>query len=373
MRLVPTSRVHSLFVAAGLVVAVTACGNKKSSSGDSSSQHPPSEPGPKTFLTMDDYKSVCVDGKGVEGAVAYEKKPGAPSPFAYMYKDTALGDPKAATFTSKIDSTTKPWQADDAKEVQLVACVDVAKAEKDHDCEFDKGGKMERFRTTLKIAVHEAKTGKKLGEQTVEKKVPGCPMFAFIDKKAESNRDYGALAPEVLSVVAEYQPADVPQPKMHAETFERACNGKPAIGAGKPSTEKGKYNPFVTFLREKDGPWRHGEVNNYYFGEHDWFEPNLNAQSNEKEPKTSIAVCMTSTRGAKFRDCEFTSGSSLAVYQASWKVDVVEASTGKVLQTKAFTGKAECPTIWSFDRGKEFDAEPGDDLKDWLRPVVSPK
>ena len=47
----------------------------------------------------------------------------------------------------------------------------------------------------------------------------------------------------------------------------------------------------------------------------------------------SVAVCMTSTRGEKAEDCEFSGGSKVTMYKAKWKVDVVEASTGKVQLT----------------------------------------
>lgn len=371
MHFAPNQRPTPLLLAAGLVAALTACGNKKTSDeGAASGRINPTTP-VKPMLSWSSLASVCAEGKGVEGTAKYEKAPGKASPVAYVVKDTAGGGEKAS-FERKGEASLKVWEADDVKGVQLVACVEIVKAEKDHDCEFEKGGKMERWRSTVKIAIHEASTGKKLSEQTVDNKVPGCPMFAFMEK-GKVNKDYGSFAPHVIGAIAEHQPADAPQPAQHAQTFDRACDGKPAIGAGKPSTEKGKYNPFVTFLREKDGGWMHGEVNHYYFEEHDWFEPNLKAQSNDKEPKTSIAVCMTSTRGAKANDCAFTGGSSLTVYSADWKIDVVDASTGKVIQTKAFKGKTECPTIWSFDRGKEWTAEPGTELRDWLRPIVDPK
>lgn len=369
MRLDPSVRVVPLIVAAGLAVATAACGEKKSSTGDASAKTPPGAAVPKTFLTMDDYKSVCAEGKGVEGAAAYEKKPGAASPFAHMYKDTAGGE---ADWKQSFDSTTKPWKAEDAKDAQLVACHEVVKADMDHECKFEKGSVMKRFKTTSKITVYEAKSGKKLAEQTAERVSAGCPMVAFLDEK-KANRDYPSGAPDVLAAVAPYQPADAPSPRLHADTFDAACNGKPAVGAGKVSKEPGKYNPYVAFTREKEAPWKVGAANEFDFDESAWFDANLAAQSNDKEPRVSVAVCMTSTRGQKAQDCAFMGGNSLTMYAASWKVDVVEASTGKVLQTKTFTGKNECPSIWSFDRGKEYDALPGDDMRDWLRPVVSPK
>ncbi|MFO0612897.1 MAG: hypothetical protein U0414_09930 [Polyangiaceae bacterium] len=372
-RAVPSRR-SILVPRAALVIgiaALAACGNKKPTGDGTTSSRGSSAPPAKTFLTWKDFAAVCTEGKGVEGAAKYEKQPGKESPVAYMYRDTAgLGD--KAVFDHKYDSSFKTWEAKDEKASQLVACVDVQKAEKDHDCEFEKGGKSERWRSTIKITIHEATTGKKLGEETVDVKVPGCPMFAFLEKD-KVTKDYGSYSAYVLGALAEHEAADAPQPSLHAETFSSACDGKRAVGAGKPSTEKGKYNPFVTFLREKDGPWIHGEVNHYYFGEHAWFDPNLNAQSNDKEPRTSIAVCMTSTRGAKADDCEFSGGSKLTIFKGDWKVDVVDASTGKVLKTKNFAGKPECPTIWSFDRGKEWTAEPGDELREWLRPIVDPK
>lgn len=359
-------------LAASFTAGLTACGSKKdpdkgSPSGSSGAMLAPPK---KTYVDFDDYKAVCTEGKGVELAPAYEKKAGTPSPFAYMYKDTAGGKTE---FTRDFDSTVKPWGADDAKNAQLVACVEVVKADKDHTCEFEKGGKMDRFNTTLKIAVHEAKTGKKLGEQTVEKRPGGCPMFAFIDKGGGVTRDYGSVAAELLRVVQEHQGADVPQPTLHAETFDNACNGKPAVGAGKRTTTSGVFNPYVSFVREKEGPWAMGAAMDYDFGEQEWFNQNLKAQDNRKAPRVSLAVCLTSTRGEKADECAFSGGSKVTLYKAKWKIDVVEAATGKVIQTKEFQGKPECPVIWSSDKGTEFTAPPGDDARDWLRPIVSPK
>lgn len=242
----------------------------------------------------------------------------------------------------------------------------------DHECKFEKGGVMQRFKTTSKITVYEAKTGKKLGEETTERVAAGCPMVAFLDDK-KSNRDYPSASPDVLNVIAPHQPPDAPVPTVPAQNFDSACNGKPAVGAGKVSKESGKFNPYVAFTREKEGPWKVGAANEFDFDESAWFDVNLKAQSNDKEPRVSVALCMTSTRGQKAQDCAFSGGKSLAMYNASWKVDVVEASTGKVLQTRTFAGKNECPSIWSFDKGNEYDALPGGDMRDWLRPLVSPK
>ena len=101
----------------------------------------------------------------------------------------------------------------------------------DHECKFEKGGVMQRFKTTSKITVYEAKSGKKLGEVTAERVGAGCPMVAFLDDK-KGNRDYPLSAPDVLNAVAPYQPADAPLPTVPAQNFDPACNGKPAVGAG---------------------------------------------------------------------------------------------------------------------------------------------
>lgn len=363
-------RALPLLALAGLAAALAACGDRATPERKEPVPARSAAPAKPPPLGLSDYAAVCASGTGVEGAAAYEKRPGTASPFVYVYKDSALGSGSEAAWKQRHDSTTEPWAAGDAKDVQLVACLDVVKADKDHACKFEKGSVIERYRTRLEIGVYEARTGKKLGMETVEKTVAGCPTIALLDKGV--TRDYGALAPDLMQVVAAYQPTDAPLPSLPATTFARACDGKPAVGAGKPAKQAGKFNPFATFLREKEGPWRYGDVAAYDF-DRKWFQPNLAGQRNETEPRTSLVVCMTSTRGGKVDECSFPGGKKLTVYKASWKVDVVDASTGKSIQSKAFAGQPECPTMWRFDRGSEFDAEPGADLREWLRPIVEPK
>lgn len=363
-------RTVSLVASVGLIATLVACGSKKDpdKSGPGSSGTT-AAPAKKTNVDWNDLAGICKDGKGIDVAAAYEKKAGAPSPFAFMYQDTAGGK---TAFERDYASTSKPWIAEDAKDAQLVACMEVVKADKSHDCKFEKGGVQEMYNTSLKVTVYETKTGKKLSEQTVEHKMgKGCPSIAFMKDSVE--REYGELEPVALRAVAEFQGADAPQPTQPAESFDNACDGKPAIGAGKRATSGGVYNPYVTFVRAKDGPWTHGAANEYDFDESAWFDANLKAQSGREAQKVSVAVCMTSTRGEKAEDCEFSGGSKVTMYKAKWKVDVVEASTGKVLQTKEFQGKVDCPSIWSADKGTEFDALPGDDARDWLKPIVAPK
>ena len=363
-------RALPILALAGLSAALAACGDRATPERKEPTPARSAAPAKPPPLGLSDYAAVCASGKGVEGAAAYEKRPGAASPFAYVYKDSALGSGKEAEWSHRHDSTTEPWVASDAKDVQLVACLDVVKADKDHECRFEKGSVIERYRTRLEIGVYEARTGKKLGTESVEKTVAGCPTIALVDKGV--TRDYGELAHDLMQVVAAYQPADAPLPSLPATTFGRACDGRPAVGAGKPTKQAGKFNPFATFLREKEGPWRYGDVSTSDF-DRKWFVRNLAGQHNEKEPRTSLVVCMTSTRGGKIDECSFAGRKTLTVYTASWKVDVVDASTGKSIQSKAFVGKPVCPMMWKFDRGSEFDAEPGAELQEWLRPIVEPK
>ena len=265
-----------------------------------------------------------------------------------------------------------PWTTSDITKAQLVACFDVVKATKLRDCHIDASHVLERYAATIKVTTYEAKTGKKLDEHTVDQREDGCPSSAWMN--GTKQRDYGDMGIFLVRQVASLQPADAPPPSIPAWQLSDACLGKPALGAAAYVPAKGAANAFVVFRREGTAPFDSVETAEAIYGHQEWFDRNLKASSGQDEQvRTSLTVCMTATRGKKAKDCPFSGGKSLAVFDGTWNVDLVDPMTGKALASRTFRGAASCPDSWAFGRGNELTAEPGRAFVAFLEGFVTPK
>ena len=63
----------------------------------------------------------------------------------------------------------------------------------------------------------------------------------------------------------------------------------------------------------------------------------------------SLVACITGQPKKKKRDCEFTSGKVLTVHDGEFEVKLLEARTGKLVETRTFKGTSSgCPTFHKF-------------------------
>lgn len=353
-------RREALLALSLLAVLSSSAGCKRRHPPTPLTEETPQDAGPKVATARDarGLRMLCGGETVATDAPAYAKTPSVASPILTMFKTEG-----GKYFDVVRPNELRGWSTGDGEKAQLLACVEIVNATKARECTFSSSkAVLELYSSTTRIRILEAKTGKTLVDKNVSHTAGGCPSTAWTS--GDRTKDYGEYGIEVAKAAAEFQPADAPPPQMPPWTMTEACEGKPAVGAAKLATAKGSFNKFAVFRREGEGAF--GFVNNLDvdLGKSEWTMKNIG------EGQTSAVVCMSATRGKSTATCPFSAGKKLKVTDATWKVDLVEAATGKTLHSKTVKASAHCPSTWNFANGDESLGWP--DLAAWMAPVIEP-
>jgi len=125
--------------------------------------------------------------------------------------------------------------------------------------------------------------------------------------------------------------------------YKQVCSGKPLAGA---AAYTGGTSPIIAFEKHFD----------------DWRKPYKavpDAWTSWKDvAKYQLVACVDGTEKTQYQACTYDGGHSLNMYDATYKVSIVEAKTGKVLTTATWPMKnpqRECLLVRSFDNTAEGD------------------
>ena len=122
-----------------------------------------------------DYDLVC-QGQAIPQAAAHDEAGTSPLLVFVnkdgVYHDEHYGIPYEA-----------PYKVDEAKDVQLIACVDPKNQKKVESCEMKNGAVVEVYDTDLEVRIVAAKTGKVLETKTFSAKGGQCPFMKFMKGK----------------------------------------------------------------------------------------------------------------------------------------------------------------------------------------------
>ncbi len=179
------------------LAALAACGGDKDGGTGSGP-----EAAPVAKLFPDDFKGVC-SGASVSAATAYD--PAATSHKAvYLatYKDDLLDQS-----TSLPDDWTVQFspEKDAYKAIDLVVCAKRTAQREVKICDGYKddgkptANKVRWHTATFALSVHEATTGKKLGETTAEATGSTCPMFMNFDGDSDTVDGYASLSDSTVT------------------------------------------------------------------------------------------------------------------------------------------------------------------------------
>lgn len=313
---------------------------------------------------LEQFRGMCDgDTKGVRSDAPYEKKPGKLSPTAFLIRDKT--DKAASWVVSKWEST-KAWAPAKPGETELVACLEILTRDKKRDCNLT-GHVLEQYASTMKISIFEAKTGKKLGEESFDKPAEqGCPFSYMFTSTRQAN--YGDVGLEMMKRVAAHQPTDAPRPLVPVWDMRHACPASAAFGGAAYQAAPGSKNVAVAFRSDGDGLyWQNKNV----FANDAW-GARLDDAVAKKGPVNAV-VCMTAERKDKALSCPYYGGGPLEVFNAEWNVAVIDPQSGKTIASTKARGRATCPETWSFADGKQTSAQPADaDMVKFLKPLLDP-
>lgn len=198
-----TSRaIISLLSAALALMSLASCGGKQGAGAGNDTQ---STTGASTAQTSplfpDNFKGVC-SGASVSAATAYD--PGAKAHKALYfasYKDDVVD---SSTSLPGDWTTLFSSNGDALKAIDLVVCAKRTAAREVKICDGFKvndkptQNKVRWHTATYDLSVREAKTGKVLGQKTVDATDSTCPMFMTFDGDSETVDGYAALPGSVV-------------------------------------------------------------------------------------------------------------------------------------------------------------------------------
>lgn len=179
------------------VASLAACSGDKSGS-DGGTSTPAAE---KLFPT--NFEGVC-SGASVSAATPYDKNAASHKALYFV-----IGDGEVSDYSSSLPQdwtvTFKP-EGNAFKAIDLVACAKRTADKMVKVCEDYKvdgkptKNKLRLHSATYELSVHEAVTGKQLGEsKTLKAEDSTCPMFASFDGENETKNEYTRLKDAVVS------------------------------------------------------------------------------------------------------------------------------------------------------------------------------
>ena len=186
--------------AAFTLAALGACGQGEVSNNDTGAEG--GTPAQIAQLFPDDFKGVC-SGATVSRAAAYDPAAGNHKALYFKtYKDDFLD-----SSTSLPPDWTVLFQPDgDAyAAIDLVACAKRIAAKEVKICDgYEKDDKPTRNKVrwhtaTYELSVHEAKSGKKLGQTTLEAASTDCPMLQSFDGESDTVDGYASPSDTVVA------------------------------------------------------------------------------------------------------------------------------------------------------------------------------
>lgn len=257
---------------------------------------------------------------------------------------------RAALFVSDATAATRAWQNQTPKalepwlagtygplDAELTVCIDQKEPSKAEGfvCSYY-GAKATMKGREYTVKVVETATGKPLAEETftTDPRVALCPGSV-----TGSYTDYGNWEGRVTAILARLQPeaALAKLPKANANDLYGVCTGTGLVQARKPG-ESGElkvvYFPTATTsFTNEDLP------------------TGLTTGSTDTDPSHyAYVMCVTGKPEKKKRGCTFYgTKSELGIYDGTFEVELREARTAKVVETKTFTGtSAACPGSYKF-------------------------
>lgn len=228
----------------------------------------------------------------------------------------------------------------DVRTTPLVACLDVKRVESPPPVTCQ--GNIKRYASDVSLRVVEVKTAKQLGADRI---ALGRGAGLCSSREREGGpKDFTLAAFDgwLFTELEPFMAAGVKRPVTYATSIETACDGAPVPGAALHTP--GAKGQVRIFVHDEDG---RSTSSFAMFGE-------LDTKSEPEDGmKYDVVACVTERRGAKVRDCRFDGGATLAIHAATFEVNVVEARTSRVLETKTFASvtKDACPYMWNFGNG----------------------
>ena len=257
---------------------------------------------------------------------------------------------RAALFVNEGTTPKRAWQSQTPKELEpwiiganavldaeLTVCVDKKEPSKAEGLVYSYyGAKATMKGREYTVKVVETATGRKLADETftTDPRISLCPGSV-----TGSYTDYGKWQGRVAAILARLQPeaALAKLPKANADDLYGVCTGTGLVQARKPGVSgalKVVYFPnATTSFTNEDLP------------------TGLATGSNDADPSHyAYVMCVTGKPEKKKRGCTFFGTTSeLGIYDGTFEVELREARTAKVVETKTFTGtSAGCPSSYKF-------------------------
>ena len=318
----------------------------------------------------------------VTGAPAYDANAGWRQAVVPLIR--LPGDAHFSVWDKSMTPALGAWSGG-TQDGALVVCMDATDVVVTGQCQV-KDRSLPLQSAKLKVTVFETKTGKKLGESTVEHADKRCPDHKG-DARGPGFRD---LSMTIARAVSKYQPPAA-KPFFDLPAMGAACNGEAIYGATPYDPKKGAANAFVVFMREREYDAKDPSdaflpiKDDFPFVNETW-AARKKLGSEASPPTVSLVVCMEATRGAKARDCSygvtdkahpelnFAIGGPVALHQGVWTVRAVDPASGKVVKELHAPGQAVCPErARIFVRGDAYTALPGRALAGPLGGVIEPR
>lgn len=312
-----TGRWITMLLIAGSALGATACNEAHSE------EEQPYQPAPEP-LKMHDFAKLCSGGELPEPVAAIPK--GKLKPLV-LFEKGELG------YTKQMASALDAWGTEDPEAVGLVACVEKKRLEVASKCNFDNGHTLTYYDMERDVRILDASTGKVLArEKFVIGGRGGCPAgWKFSSKHEWMGRPYEN---KVLSMALPFQPDDAPLPAIPTNKFalNQVCNGLPfpQIRAFDPAAKTWQGISY-----NERGP----STSSTFVG-----------RLSDEAADMPLTACIRGKAEKKQRDCEFTGGRTLAMYDGEVEVEIRETRTAKVIAKKTFRtdGEASCPFSHDF-------------------------
>jgi hypothetical protein len=327
-------RAPLLVTVAGLTLVAFAAGGCK--------KKPP--PGP-TLLTPTTTSSGFSDRCEGRASTLYDLSKVDP------YALHADGRPsKAAFFRRDSKSTVPGWQGEspaklagwsagmyEAMQAELTVCIDAKEPTtgETFSCSYY-GAKVTVQGRNYTVKVIETATGKTLADESfaTDPRVTLCPGAV-----TGSYTEYGDWQGHVAAIVGRFQPPAAAQklPKPALDDLYGVCAGS-GIPQAKAADEHGAlkvvYFPTATTsFANEDVP------SGFAMG-----------STNKDAAQYSYVACVTGKPATKKGSCDYLGTTSLlGIYDGTFDVELREVRTGKVVETKTFSGTSSgCPDTYKF-------------------------
>jgi hypothetical protein len=319
------------------MLCLSAC--KKKVRDDGASSKPP----PRSPYSLASLSELCEEsGEPFPGSPAYEKSDDAKDPSKVVIFTNYLDD-KASRWSIARPAAVEPYLASEGeyRDVQLVGCLTLKKKEAYGQCSYY-GGTVYIYDMVNDLRVVSARTGKKVASERFEldHKTERCPAsytFASGVNSYYIGADYG---PTVAGVLAPLQPDGVNLPKATFTQLDAVCSGSRVPQAAKYSASGTHRVHLAYFPSDEQSITSEDFPSGYPTVDEGRIDP----------AKFDLVACVRGVVGKKKATCPFTGGKTLELYDGDFEVTLRESRTGKVVETKTFTGSssAYCPELHKF-------------------------